>query len=210
MSLEKLEATDGEVRILANSGDLALVFPRELWESMLTEVSSSEPAPRSSKNSKLSSGGSRSTPGRTRSPPYSKRCRSADRPADRPAGRQATRTQKGSSISCLRPAGMFAATTGYVFLPVVRPEHVTLFGAQLDEDDFVEQAYLVGAVTDRRALAAGDESLKALSIRGEGVQLQPLRARARTLAGPLGEAWMEQRRTRRAGGPLGADHGNEG
>ncbi|MBA3472945.1 MAG: hypothetical protein H0T57_06890, partial [Rubrobacter sp.] len=45
MSLEKLEATDGEVRILANSGDLALVFPRELWESMPAEVSSPlEPA----------------------------------------------------------------------------------------------------------------------------------------------------------------------
>jgi hypothetical protein len=31
MSLTKLEATDGEVRILANSGELALVFPRSLW-----------------------------------------------------------------------------------------------------------------------------------------------------------------------------------
>jgi hypothetical protein len=28
----------------------------------------------------------------------------------------------------LRPAGMFAATTGYVFLPVVLPEHVAEFG----------------------------------------------------------------------------------
>ncbi len=30
MSLTKLEATDGEVRILANSGELALLFPRTL------------------------------------------------------------------------------------------------------------------------------------------------------------------------------------
>ena len=29
-SLEKLEATNGEVRVLANSGDLTLVFP-QLW-----------------------------------------------------------------------------------------------------------------------------------------------------------------------------------
>ena len=34
-----------------------------------------------------------------------------------------------------------------------------------EEDDFVEQAYLVGAVADRQALAAGDARLKALSIR---------------------------------------------
>jgi hypothetical protein len=45
-SLQRLEATDGEVRILANSGDLALVFPREVWESALTEtVSPQEPTP---------------------------------------------------------------------------------------------------------------------------------------------------------------------
>lgn len=68
----------------------------------------------------------------------------------------------------LRPAGLLAVTTGYVFLPVVSPEHVARLGVSLDEDDFVEQAYLVGAVADRRALAAGDEGLKALSVRGGG------------------------------------------
>jgi hypothetical protein len=66
----------------------------------------------------------------------------------------------------LRPSGMFAATTGYLFLPVVLPEHMALLGVSLEEDNFVEQAYLVGAVADRQALAAGDERLKALSIRG--------------------------------------------
>ena len=45
-SLQRLEATDGEVRILANSGDHALVFPRVVWESALTEtVSPQEPTP---------------------------------------------------------------------------------------------------------------------------------------------------------------------
>jgi hypothetical protein len=34
MSLTKLEATDGEVRILANSGELALVFPCSLRENV--------------------------------------------------------------------------------------------------------------------------------------------------------------------------------
>src|SRR4028118_2029456 len=47
-SFERFEAMHGEVRIIANSGDLVLIFPRELWESMPTEVSSpfspSEPA----------------------------------------------------------------------------------------------------------------------------------------------------------------------
>ncbi len=110
----------------------------------------------------------------------------------------------------LRPAGMFAATTGYVFLPVVRPEHVTLFGAQLDEDDFVEQAYLVGAVVDRRALAAGDESLKALSIRGRACSSSRFE-----LAPELWQVLSEKLGWNNVepvapGGPLGADHGNEG
>ena len=63
---------------------------------------------------------------------------------------------------------MFAATTGYAFLPVVRAEHVARMGVSLDEDTFVEQAYLVGAVAEEGALAGtlGDDSLKTLSVRG--------------------------------------------
>jgi hypothetical protein len=67
----------------------------------------------------------------------------------------------------LRPAGLFAVTTGYVFLPVVTPEQLARLGASLEKDNLVEQAYMIGAVADRRALAAGDEGLKALSIRGK-------------------------------------------
>jgi hypothetical protein len=67
----------------------------------------------------------------------------------------------------LRPSGMLAVTTGYVFLPVVSPEHMARLGVELDEDTFVEQAYLVGAVAEDRTLAAGDDRLKALSSRFE-------------------------------------------
>ncbi|MDX6380135.1 MAG: hypothetical protein QOI57_1159 [Rubrobacteraceae bacterium] len=40
MSLDKLEVTNGEIRIFANSGDLVLAFPQALWENVLTEASS--------------------------------------------------------------------------------------------------------------------------------------------------------------------------
>ncbi len=44
-SLERLEITGGEIRILANSGDLSLVFPHLVWEKVLAEYSSpSEPS----------------------------------------------------------------------------------------------------------------------------------------------------------------------
>jgi hypothetical protein len=66
----------------------------------------------------------------------------------------------------LRPAEIFAATTGYLFLPIVLPEQMTLLRASLEDDVFVEQAYIVGAVAEVQAFAAGDERLKALSIRG--------------------------------------------
>ncbi len=155
MSLEKLEATDGEVRILANSGDLALVFPRELWESMPAEVSSPlEPATGELEELVALRG---------RLEEHARENSFATVLEGVPLGGEDSDWQFDL---VLRPAGMFAATIGYVFLPVILPDHVATFGARLEEDDFVEQAYLVGAVADRRALAAGDESLKALSVRG--------------------------------------------
>jgi hypothetical protein len=110
----------------------------------------------------------------------------------------------------LRPAGMFAATTGYVFLPVILQEHVAEFGAQLEEDDFVEQAYLVGAVADRLALAAGDESLKALSIRGRACSVSRFELAPelwQVLSEELGWNDVEPAAP---GGHLGADNRNEG
>jgi hypothetical protein len=155
MSLEKLEATDSEIRILANSGDLALVFPRELWENMPAEVSSpSKPATEELEELVALRG---------QLEEHARENSFATILEGVPLGGEDPDWQFDL---VLRPAGMFAATTGYVFLPVILQEHVAEFGAQLEEDDFVEQAYLVGAVADRLALAAGDESLKALSIRG--------------------------------------------
>ena len=155
MSLEKLEATDGEVRVLANSGDLTLVFPRELWEDMLTETSSpSEPTPEDLEELEVL---------RRRLEEHARENSFTTVLEGVPLGGE---NQDQRLDLVLRPAGMFAVTTGYAFLPAVLPEHVASFEAQLDEDDFVEQAYLVGAVADRQALAAGNESLKALSVQG--------------------------------------------
>jgi hypothetical protein len=65
---------------------------------------------------------------------------------------------------------MLAVTIGYLFLPVVRAEHMARLRTALKEDSFVEGAYLVGAVVEEEALAAGGEGLKALSIRGGGAR----------------------------------------
>jgi hypothetical protein len=155
MSLDKLEVTNGEVRILANSGDLALVFPQALWENMLTEASSpSEPTPEELEELEAL---------KQRLEKHAQENSFATILEGVPCGSEDS-DQKFDLV--LRPAGMFAVTTGYLFLPAVSPEHMTRLRASLEEDNFVEQAYLVGAVVDQRALAAGDESLKALSIRG--------------------------------------------
>lgn len=160
LSLDKIEATNNEVRILARdaSGDLVLVFPQALWESVVQEASSpSEPAPGELEELETL---------RRRLQEHARENSFATILEDVPLGGPLD----GSSVQqfdlVLRPAGLLAVTTGYAFLPVVSPEHVARLGVSLDEDDFVEQAYLVGAVADRQALAAGDEGLKVLSVRG--------------------------------------------
>ena len=66
----------------------------------------------------------------------------------------------------LRPGGLLAVTTGYLFVPVVERELMRRIGARLAGDRLVEQAYAIGAVASEQALAAGDDNLKALSVRG--------------------------------------------
>lgn len=66
----------------------------------------------------------------------------------------------------LRPGGLFAATTGYHFAPVVAPDLMARVGTSLEDDDFVEQAYVIGAVADAGSLAAGDDALRTLSMHG--------------------------------------------
>jgi hypothetical protein len=154
-SLKRLEVTDGEVRILANSGDLVLVFPRALFERAISEASSpSEPTQGELEELTILMRRLKEHAGENSFTTILEEV---------PCGGMGS-GQRFDLV--LRPSGMFAATTGYLFLPVVLPEHMALLGVSLEEDNFVEQAYLVGAVADRQALAAGDERLKALSIRG--------------------------------------------
>ena len=154
-SLETLEVTDGEVRMLANSGDLILVFPHTLWENALAEVSSpSEPTPKELEELMSL---------KRRLKEHAEENSFATVLEEVPCGGEGS-DQKFDLV--LRPAEMFAATTGYRFLPVVLPENMARLGVSLEEETFVEQAYLVGAVAEAQALATGDENLKALSIRG--------------------------------------------
>ena len=195
-SFERFEAMDGEVRIIANSGELVLIFPRELWENMSTEISSpSEPA-----TEEL----------------VELRERLEEHARENSFTTVLERVPLGGDDPdwqldlVLRPAGMFAATTGYVFLPVVLPEHVAQFGAWLEEDDFVEGAYLVGAVADQRALATGVESLKVLSIRGRSCSVSRFELAPKlwqVLSEELG--WNDVEPVA-PGDPLDADRRNEG
>ena len=154
-SLQRLEATGGEVRILANSGDLALVFPREVWESALTEtLSPQEPTPEELEELLAL---------KQRLKDYARENSFATVLEEVSCGNEGS-DQQFDLVQ--RPAGMLAATIGYLFLPVVRAEHMTRLRTALEEDGFVEGAYLVGAVAEKEALAAGGEGLKALSIRG--------------------------------------------
>ena len=201
-SFERFEAMDGEVRIIANSGDLVLIFPRELWESMPTEVSSpfspSEPATEELEEL---------VELRERLEEHAREDSFATVLERVPLGGEEPDWQFDL---VLRPAGMFAATTGYVFLPMVLPEHVAEFGARLEEDDFVEGAYLVGAAADQRALAAGDESLKVLSIRGRNCSVSRFELAPelwQVLSDELEWNDVEPVTPRN---PLGADHRNEG
>ena len=154
-SLEKVEVTDSEVRILANSGDLALVFPRALWESALTEVSfSSEPTSRELEELMTL---------KQLLKEHAEENSFVTVLEDVPCGGK----NSGQQFDLvLRPAEIFAATTGYLFLPAVLPEQMALLRASLEEDVFVEQAYIVGALAESQAFATGDDRLKALSIRG--------------------------------------------
>jgi hypothetical protein len=154
-NLDRLEVTDGEVRILANSGDLALVFPRAIWEGMLAEASTPS-GPTSEELEELATL-------KRRLKEHARENYFATVLEEVPYGGQDSDQQFDL---VLRPKGMFAMTTGYLFSPVVSSKRVASFRTQLDEDDFVEQAYLVGAVAEERALFAGDEGLKVLSIRG--------------------------------------------
>lgn len=156
-SLDGLETVAGEVRLSANAGGLKIVFPQEVWDSVLTNAPASE-EPTSDELHEL----------------YKLKSALKDYAEEHAFNTvledvQCGGGEAGSALEydlVLRPASLYAATTGYYFAPVVRPEVVARIGVGLEDDRFVEQAYVIGAVADPLALAAGDDNLKALSVRG--------------------------------------------
>ena len=152
-SLEKLEALGEEMRLSANSGTLSIVFPKGIWEHILANA----PVSREPDAAELDE-------------------------LERLKEQLKAHAEENSfktvleGVGCgdsgleydlvLRPAGLFALTTGYHFAPVVGADLMARIGACFDERGSVEQVYAIGAVADEEALAADDENLRCLSIRG--------------------------------------------
>jgi hypothetical protein len=152
-SLEKLEMLGSRMRLSANSGDLSIVFPREIWERIVAEAPAHEEP----------------------DPEELEELAHLKEQLKAHARENAFNTIL-EGVQCgdagleydlvLRPAGLYAMTTGYHFAPVVGPDLMARIGASLEDDSLVEQAYVIGAVVGPAGLAAGDDNLKALSVRG--------------------------------------------
>lgn len=162
-SLEGLEITDGEIRLPVYSGDVRIVFPAEVWSSLLASIPThDEPNPEELagledlKRHLMQHAADHS---------FTTILEGVQCGGERGSERGSERSDLEYDL-VLRPASLYAATTGYFFTPVVEPEVMARIGASLEEDSFVEQAYVIGAVATDQALAAGDENVKALSVRG--------------------------------------------
>jgi hypothetical protein len=152
-SFEKLERLGERVRLSANSGALSIVFPKEVWERILANAPvSDEPdvAELDELERLIEQLKAHAEENSFKAILEGVRCGDSDLEYD----------------LVLRPAGLFALTTGYHFAPVVGPDLVARIGACLEERDTVEQAYLIGAVAAEEALIADNENLRCLSIRG--------------------------------------------
>jgi hypothetical protein len=152
-SLEGLEMRGRELRLSANAGRLSIVFPREIWDHVLMSAEASE-EPDAAELEEL----------------YDLKEKlkvHAEEHAFETALEGIGVGEPGLDYDLvLRPAGLLAVTTGYLFAPVVERELMVRIGAGLAGNDLVEQAYAIGAVADEGALLAGDDNLKALSVRG--------------------------------------------
>jgi hypothetical protein len=149
-SLEGLERTEGELRLSANGGSLRIVFPHALWESLLGDAQlEEEPGPEELEELEE----------------IRHRLESHARGHAFEEMRRAAAYGGFEYDLVLRPAGLYALTTGYHFAPVVGEELVARIGSSLLRDAPVEQAYAIGAVASEAALRAGDENLKVLSVR---------------------------------------------
>jgi hypothetical protein len=153
-SLERLEVQGRELRLSANSGSLSIVFPKEVWDHLLTSASASE-EPGAGELEELENL-------REQLEAFAKENSFAAILAGVRCGDDA-----GLEYDLvLRPAGLLAVTTGYHFAPVIGPDVMARIGACLEGDGDVEQAYAIGAVAYEAALATYDDNLKCLSIRG--------------------------------------------
>ncbi len=152
-SLEGLKMQGKELRLSANSGTLSIVFPKEVWDHLLTSTSVSE-EPETAELEELENL-------RVQLKAFAEENSFA-------TILEGVRCDEELEYDLvLRPGGLFAVTTGYHFAPVVGQDFMSRIGACLEGDHSVEQAYAIGAVADEEALAAYDENLKCLSIRGQ-------------------------------------------
>lgn len=152
-SLDKLESLGGEVWISANSGNVNIVFPKNVWDEILSKASKpDEPAEaeleelRRLKDRLASFARDEAFETILEDVP----CGSSDHTYD----------------LVLRSPELYAVTTGYYFAPIIGSETVKTLRAALEHDSFVEQAYVIGAVADGEALASGDDDMKIVSVRG--------------------------------------------
>lgn len=151
-SLDKLEAQGGQMRLSANAGSLRILFSQKVWEDLIASAPAFvEPSPEELEELDLL---------QTQLERYAREG-SFSVSKDVECGRSGLRYDL-----VLRPSGLFAMTTGYHFAPAVGPDLVSGIGVCLEDDESVEQAYLIGAVADDAAFAAGDESLRVLCVRG--------------------------------------------
>jgi hypothetical protein len=152
-SLDKLETQGSQMRLSANAGSLSIIFPQEVWENLFANTPTFE-GPTPEELAELA------------------RIREqlggiADEESFGSVLRDMPCGDSGLAYDfVLRPAGLFAMTTGYHFTPVVGPELLTRIGVGLEDEGAVEQAYVVGAVAEEDALLSGDENLRVLSVRG--------------------------------------------
>jgi hypothetical protein len=152
-SLDGLEVRAGELRLSANAGRLRIVFPKEVWDHVLVSAESPE-EPGAAELEELYD--------------LKERLRAhAEEQGFETALEGVGTGEPGLDYDLvLRPAGLLAVTTGYLFAPAVGPELMSKLKTRLEGDTFIEQAYAIGAVATEDALAAGDDNLKALSVRG--------------------------------------------
>lgn len=181
-SLDKLESLGGEVWISANSGDVNIVFSKNVWAEILagasdeTEPDNSELGEWNDLSRHLAS--------------FAKEHSFETILEDVPCGDSGDL----SYDLVLRSNDLYAVTTGYFFAPTIEAGTAKKLRAALETDSFVEQAYLVGAMAESDALLSGGDDLKIVSVRGRKASASRFEMAPelwRTLSDKLGWTDME-------------------